>query len=181
MVKTTFGFYAHEKLMKQLLNENIESPESNHSENMSFTSITEPTTSKNSAVWNRNSILRLIYYYKEMQEKIKSTTIRNEKVFKEIAEKLNAEGLYFTGTQCRDKFKYLKMKYNKYKDSQKQTGSEYVAFDYADEFEELFGKKHTINPVKVLSSLEPNTKGKISRIKYVIFFITTALFKVLQN
>ncbi|CAH0562958.1 unnamed protein product [Brassicogethes aeneus] len=72
------------------------------------------SVSKNT-IWTREAIICLLEVYKERLSEILSTTIRNEAAFKHISEDMGKFGFEFTGTQCRDKFKYLKMKYLKNK------------------------------------------------------------------
>ncbi|CAG9763596.1 unnamed protein product [Ceutorhynchus assimilis] len=59
----------------------------------------------------------------------------------------------YTLDQCKNKFKYLKAKYVKVKNSMsdRNTGGKKITFDYFDEFEEMFGKDSNIEPVAIAS------------------------------
>lgn len=61
--------------------------------------------------WTRQAILKLIELYTEKEVDFKNTSVRNDLVWKDIAEKMSEEGFEFTKTQVENKFKYLKARY----------------------------------------------------------------------
>ncbi|XP_011883664.1 PREDICTED: uncharacterized protein LOC105570823, partial [Vollenhovia emeryi] len=101
--------------------------------------------------WNRNEIIELISLYKTHEQLFKSTTMRNDKVWDMIAEKLPTH----TTDQIKNKFKYLKQKYMEKKDnmSQKSRGAGTMKFDYFFEMDEIFGQDPDVQPEQTSSSL----------------------------
>lgn len=101
-------------------------------------------------VWTNQQILKLIGLYKEHTKYFNSTTIRNEKVWGMIENKMKP----FSAEQCKNKFKYLKSKYLKKKDnmSDKSSGAKYLQFNFFEEMDELFGKDPNITPVAIAST-----------------------------
>jgi hypothetical protein len=54
---------------------------------------------------------------------------------------MKTQKIFYSSVQCRDKFKYPKMRYVEKKDNmKKETGTENFKFDYFDEMEEIFRK-----------------------------------------
>ncbi|CAL1671623.1 unnamed protein product [Lasius platythorax] len=107
------------------------------------------TTSRTS--WNRNEIIELINLYKSHEHLFKSTTMKNDKVWDMIAQKLPMH----TTEQIKNKFKYLKQKYMEKKDNmgQKSSGAGTMKFDYFFEMDEIFGQDPDVQPVSTASSL----------------------------
>ncbi|KYN13227.1 hypothetical protein ALC57_14591 [Trachymyrmex cornetzi] len=108
----------------------------------------ENTISRTS--WNRNEILELINLYKSYKHLFKSTTMKNDKVWDMLAQKLPMH----TTEQIKNKFKYLKQKYMEKKDnmSQKSSGAGTIKFDYFFEMDEIFGQDPDVQPVSTASS-----------------------------
>ncbi|XP_024883554.1 uncharacterized protein LOC112462157 [Temnothorax curvispinosus] len=107
------------------------------------------TTSRTS--WNRNEIIELISLYKSHEHLFKSTTMKKDKVWDMIAQKLPMH----TTEQIKNKFKYLKQKYMEKKDNmgQKSSGAGSIKFDYFFEMDEIFGQDPDVQPVSTASSL----------------------------
>ncbi|KAJ8934816.1 hypothetical protein NQ314_013185 [Rhamnusium bicolor] len=78
--------------------------------------------------------------------------LKTKLFIKKISADLEVGGVKYSTTQCLNKFKYLKMRYMKWKDSQKRSGAATFRFEYASELDEIFGKKPTINPPVIASS-----------------------------
>lgn len=154
-VKEVFGFRVFEEVQRQQIDTTEKASTCSGSDEFQDEN---NLTRRN--IWTRNSILRLIHFYKSNELKFKSTTIRNETVFKLIAAELKKEGYNFTGVQCRDKFKYLKMKYTKKLDNMKNTGEPAMHFEYFTEMDEVFGKKPNAVPVAIASSSRGTVPGK---------------------
>ncbi|KAL1489076.1 hypothetical protein ABEB36_014021 [Hypothenemus hampei] len=111
-----------------------------------------PETTKNfiRSTWTRNEIKSLIHLYKEYKEKFKSTTIKNDKVWHEIAQKIPNH----TWEQCKNKFKYLKSKYVEKKDNMgpRASGDKTIHFEYFQEMDKIFKSSPNIVPVAIASS-----------------------------
>lgn len=107
------------------------------------------TTSRTS--WTRNEIIELISLYKSHEHLFKSTTMKNDKVWDMIAQKLPMH----TIEQIKNKFKYLKQKYMEKKDNmgQKSSGASMMKFDYFFEMDEIFGQDPDVQPMSTASSL----------------------------
>ncbi|KAK9680703.1 Myb/SANT-like DNA-binding domain [Popillia japonica] len=85
--------------------------------------------------WDRTAINYLITFYKENINNFKSTTMKNEHVWKIITDKMRDSGYNYSKAQVENKFKYLKSRYIKKKDNMscRGTGESPVVFDYFDE------------------------------------------------
>lgn len=105
--------------------------------------------------WDRTAINYLITFYKENINNFKSTTMKNEHVWKIITDKMRDSGYNYSKAQVENKFKYLKSRYIKKKDNMscRGTGESPVVFDYFDEFDDMFGKNHNIEPIALASSI----------------------------
>lgn len=136
-------------------------------QNVSGTTVgKENETPTKKVLWSRNGILRLINLYAKHEEKFKSSIIKNDTVYRIISEELQSEGYGFSAIQCRDKFKYLKLKYMKKIDNMKSThtGEEKLVFDYFKEMDEIFGKKPNTKPVAIACSSTGWKEGKVSNL-----------------
>ncbi|VEN36371.1 unnamed protein product [Callosobruchus maculatus] len=116
-------------------------------------SFSEETEKENSRhVWSREEILSLIHLYKEFEDEFKKTTMKNEKVWRMIGEKLKSH----TVDQIKNKFKYLKQKYTAKKDNMRDrsSGAKVIHFEFFDEMDSIFGKADNIEPKYLASSLK---------------------------
>lgn len=111
--------------------------------------------------WTRSDILALIDTVKNHQQNFKSSTMKNDTIWKIISETLETNGKCFTATQCKDKYKYLKGKYMKKKDnmSDRSSGAEAIKFEYFYEMDEYLGKCHNANPIMLASNIKKH-QGK---------------------
>lgn len=83
----------------------------------------------------------LLNLYKKYTKQFASTTTKNYKVQQDLEKDMKTQEFFNSSVQCRDKFKYLKMRYVEKKDNmKKETGTENFKFDYFDEMEEIFRK-----------------------------------------
>lgn len=100
--------------------------------------------------WSREEILQLIHLYKEHEKKFQSTSVKNDKVWHEISQKLVSH----SWEQCKNKFKYLKSKYIQKKDniSSKDTGGGNIRFEFFTEMDELFRRHPNVQPIAIASS-----------------------------
>lgn len=124
--------------------------------------LTLETDSKNEnkrVKWSKNAILMLINLRNEYDDEFKSTTNKNEVSWKRIAEELKINGFNMTATQCNDKWRYLKAKYTAAKDNRgdKGTGEAPIDFSYYEQMDKFLGKKHSIKPISIASSLRGDT------------------------
>ena len=99
--------------------------------------------------------MELIKLRIEYDADFKSTTTKNDVIWKAVAKALKQIGFDFTGTQCNDKWRYLKSKYATKKDnmSKKASGSQRFDFDFFEEMDNFLGKKHNIKPPVIASSI----------------------------
>lgn len=111
----------------------------------------ENTNTTSRTFWNRSEIIELIGLYKSHEHLFKSTTMKNDKVWDMIAQKLPMH----TTEQIKNKFKYLKQKYMEKKDnmSQKSSGASTMKFDYFVEMDEIFSQDPDVQPMSTASSM----------------------------
>lgn len=108
--------------------------------------------SEDRSTWTRREILNLIRLFAENQNSFKSSTVRKDKFWNGLAEKMGCDK---SSDQCRNKFKYLKSMYMKKKDnmSSRQTGTAIINFAYFDEMDQIFSKDHNVKPLSIASSI----------------------------
>lgn len=99
-------------------------------------------------LWTRDQILKLISLVKEKRHLFDSSTIKNDKVWSVIANELSTH----TSEQCKNKWKYLKMKYNEKKDNMKNTGAKCIRFEFFQEIDAIYFQDPTVQPVSLASS-----------------------------
>uniref|UniRef100_A0A3B3CM57 Myb/SANT-like DNA-binding domain-containing protein n=1 Tax=Oryzias melastigma TaxID=30732 RepID=A0A3B3CM57_ORYME len=68
-------------------------------------------------------------------------SIRNEKVFKEVSQRLAAHGFERTSDQCRVKVKKLKMQYRKIKDESNRSGNSGSTWKWFDAMDAIYGRR----------------------------------------
>uniref|UniRef100_A0A3B3DAI8 Myb/SANT-like DNA-binding domain-containing protein n=1 Tax=Oryzias melastigma TaxID=30732 RepID=A0A3B3DAI8_ORYME len=68
-------------------------------------------------------------------------SIRNEKVFKEVSQRLAAHGFERTSDQCRVKVKKLKMQYRKIKDESSRSGNSGSTWKWFDAMDAIYGRR----------------------------------------
>jgi len=98
----------------------------------------------------------LINLWKINEPLFKSSKVRNEVVWRQIAaelQKTNPNWVY-TGTQCENKFKDVRKNYVKVKDhNANSTGGEPKTCKFYEDMEEVLGDKPCIKPVAIASTL----------------------------
>lgn len=77
---------------------------------------------------------------------------RHEEVWQDISDALAKEGYNFSHLQCEDKWKYLKKVYTDTVDKNKQSGTAENTCPYFNEFHEIYGKAHSVNPPALASN-----------------------------
>lgn len=94
--------------------------------------------------WTYRGTILLIEEYKKNADKFKSSSIRNEIIWKIISGSLK-KITNFNSTQCENKFKNLKRPYVSKCDNMKSTsiGAPTIKFDYFNQISELFGNQPT--------------------------------------
>lgn len=118
---------------------------------------------KQQASWkDDNAVKALIREWKLHEEKFKSTTVTNDKVWNMIAVKLMIENPLwkYNGKQCENKFKDVRKNYTKTKDNNvNKSGQDLKICKFYDEMDTVLGEKPIIKPVAVASTLK---KHKLS-------------------
>ncbi|VEN51807.1 unnamed protein product [Callosobruchus maculatus] len=102
------------------------------------------------SVWSKTDIHALINLYSLHRRDFQNTTIKNDRVWQTIANKLKTH----TSEQCKNKFKYLKSKYVEKKDimSSRRTGEKNVKFEYFNQLDDIFREDQNVNPTNIASS-----------------------------
>jgi hypothetical protein len=99
--------------------------------------------------WSRNATLSLINLYSQHESKFRSTTIKNDSVWRMIEIEMKKDNFNYTANQCKDKFKYFKIRYTKKIDnmrSDRNSGAAAQKFEFLEEMDAIFAKKPNINP-----------------------------------
>ncbi|XP_067216485.1 uncharacterized protein [Linepithema humile] len=113
----------------------------------------DTTTWEHSATWEHPTIMLLISLYKDHLTLFKNDKIRNEVVWKKIADCLKEKGYIYTAKQTENKWKNLRKSYIKTKDHNSKSGASFKKCKYYDEMEEIYGKSHIVQPVAIASNL----------------------------
>ena len=105
-----------------------------------------------SGAWSEEDTTKLLNLYAENKQRFASTAIKNHKVWLDIT-------AHFPGRnvdQVKNRFKYLKTKYMKVKDSMgpNGTGKEKVKFKFFHTMDDMFGKEPNVQPVSVCDSTD---------------------------
>ncbi|KAK4886505.1 hypothetical protein RN001_002776 [Aquatica leii] len=116
----------------------------------------EATESKSDKYWSRNATLLLINLRKKFDSFFKSTTMKNDRVWRMVAAEIQKNDFDVSATQCRDKWQYLKKRYVKKADNMgdRGTGEERIKFEFFEEMHEVLEKKHNVHPIGTASSIK---------------------------
>ncbi|XP_025264352.1 zinc finger and SCAN domain-containing protein 29-like [Camponotus floridanus] len=120
-------------------------------------------SSKQQASWkDENAVKALISQWKLHEDKFKSTTITNDKVWNMIAAKLIEENPLweYTGKQCENKFKDVRKMYTKTRDNNvNKSGQDLQTCKFYEEMDAVFGEKPIIKPVAIASNLKKHKRS----------------------
>lgn len=110
--------------------------------------------SRNSFVWSSNTTKMLLDCYKKYREDVGTLKIRNLKRLWEIIslELKSNFNVNVTAANCENRWRVLERNFKKYVDASNKTGSGRRQFGYADEMNEILGKKKNVCPEILLSS-----------------------------
>ncbi|KXZ75835.1 hypothetical protein TcasGA2_TC031878 [Tribolium castaneum] len=136
------------------------------------TSNSDKRTADKRIKWCHNAIINLIAFRKELDPEFRSTTQKNEVVWKKLASKMKEMGFMYTSVQCNDKWRYLKSRYATKKDNMGNRGSgeDRMDFEYFESMDDFLGKKHSISPIAIASS----SRGDTSKLLLTAAKIITA-------
>lgn len=95
----------------------------------------------------------LLNYFKTTRKLVGTLKIRNfKKMWEVIAQEFKKENIDVTPLNCENRWRVLERNYKKYVDNKKQTGAGRRFFEFADEMDDILGKKKNINPTILLST-----------------------------
>jgi len=142
---------------------------------MSNASNFENNTNKERDKWSRSAILHLISCYEKFKNELTSMTIKRETGWKLVANEMQRNNFHYSSSQCRDKWKYLKLRYSKKKDNMKDTssGAERYYFEFFEEMDRVLSNSPSITPIAIASS---RRKYEGRCLSIVINFIITVSF-----
>lgn len=131
----------------------VQSPDMVYEQNIHSSNSAVENKSGEYKTWTANETKSLIYLYKKYRNQVGSLKIRSMKQFWEIIANLMNEELSInvTGAQCENRWRVLERNYKKYVDNNKKTGRGRKTFEYAEEFDEIFGRKRNIHPELLLT------------------------------
>ncbi|XP_039591532.1 zinc finger and SCAN domain-containing protein 29-like [Polypterus senegalus] len=92
------------------------------------------------------------------------TNVRNEKVYREIAKKLEDMGIMRTVKQCREKIKKLKQEYKKIKEYNRRSGTERKSASWYSAMDSVLGQRQvssngsTLDSTTVFESISGDTE-----------------------
>lgn len=107
---------------------------------------------EHSATWEHPAIKLLFCLYKDHLPLFKNDKLRNETVWKKIADCLKEKGYTYTVKQIENKWKNLRKNYIKVKDNNSKSGASFKKCKY-EEMEEIYGKSHIVQPAATASNL----------------------------
>ena len=92
--------------------------------------------------WSNNDVQALICVWGEdiIQQELEGS-VRNEKVYKQIAHRLAEMGIERTSKQCREKVKKLKQDYKKTKDKNNKSGAKRKTTKWFDALDAILGPR----------------------------------------
>ncbi|KAK9736360.1 Myb/SANT-like DNA-binding domain [Popillia japonica] len=102
----------------------------------------------------KKETLALLQLYKNDYQDLMSTTTRNDCIYNKISEELRSEGCYFSKQQVKDRVKYLKMRYMRWKDNLKKSGAVPLHFEYGALMDEILGDKPNVTPMAVVDTTD---------------------------
>ncbi|KYM97842.1 hypothetical protein ALC62_11467 [Cyphomyrmex costatus] len=95
----------------------------------------------------------LLFSLRKDDDLFKNDKIRNETVWKKIAESFKEKGYIYTVKQIENKWKNLRKNYMKTKDNNNKSGASFKKCKYFDEMDEMYGKSPSVQPVAIASNL----------------------------
>ena len=124
------------------------------------------------ATWTDEETYKLIQLWGEdkIQAELEGCK-RNAHIFDKIAREMVGAGFDRSGTQCRDKIKYvkkLKAEYRKIKDKHGKTGTGRSSWKFFDDMDKILGHKPATCPPTVIDTSDsadptaPSTEGQVS-------------------
>lgn len=108
------------------------------------------------AVWEHSAIMLLFSLWKDHTKLFQNDKVRNEIVWKRIAECFKEKGYLYTAKQVENKWKNLRKSYIKVKDNNSKSGAPFKTCKYYNEMEEIYSKSHSVQPVAIASNLSEN-------------------------
>lgn len=104
--------------------------------------------------WTANQTKLLIDFYKKYKPKVGSFEIKTiKRMWQKIASEVsNYSKVTILPHNCENRWRVLDRNYKKYIEQKNSTGQGRAYFEYAEEMEELFGKKKSIKPQLLLST-----------------------------
>ncbi|KAI4454116.1 multifunctional protein ade2 [Holotrichia oblita] len=127
-----FGFQIEEEINRTILYEHEQTNDQTHNRK-----------------WGKTETLTLLELYKHFYTDLQCTTKRNDVVYQQISDELKNKNYNFSRQQVKDRIKYLKMRYMKWKDGIKRSGAATIYFEYADILNEILGTKPNVEPIAI--------------------------------
>ncbi|XP_040275609.1 uncharacterized protein LOC120990772 [Bufo bufo] len=90
----------------------------------------------NSKLWSSQELATFLTIQSELDG-----SVRNEKVFQDISQRMAAEGFERTSGQCRAKLKKLKIQYKKIKDANGRSGNSRSTWKWYDAMDAIYGHR----------------------------------------
>ena len=105
-------------------------------------------SSEKFVLWNDSTTKLLIAERYEMKKAFDKPKEKVKNIWKKLAIKINKKGYSFTGDQCQSKFSKLetKMRENRKKASEKNTGRSKITWPYYETMIEYFGENYYDDP-----------------------------------
>lgn len=96
----------------------------------------------NSKVWSAQELSTFLTIIADnvIQSELDGS-VRNEKVYKDISQRMAAEGFERTSGQCRAKLKKLKGQYKKIKDANSRSGNSRSTWKWYDAMDAIYGHR----------------------------------------
>lgn len=118
-----------------------------------------------SFLWTRENTLLLLELYKKYRLHVGTLEIRN---FKKLWEKISnifkeTYGVNVAAAHCENRWRVLERNFKKWIDNKNQTGAGRKFFEYAEEMNQIIGKKKNINPSVILSTSTIAKKPEVNQ------------------